>query len=81
MRSRFSTATIVDSKYLAPRLAAEGPLAYSPAVAPARDHFFRYTWIIPGIFKPKINLREHRYFGSPQKGERAPALRLVGERP
>lgn len=38
-----------------------------PAEAPARDHFFQYTWIIPGIFKPKINLREHRYFGSPQK--------------
>lgn len=44
-----------------------GTLAYSPAEAPARDHFFQYTWIIPGIFKPKINLREHRYFGSPQK--------------
>jgi hypothetical protein len=66
-RSRFSTATVVDSKYLVPWLAAEGHLAYSPAEPPARDYFFQYTWILPGVFDSKINLREHRYFGSPLK--------------
>jgi hypothetical protein len=44
-----------------------GGLAYSPAELPARDYFFQYTWILPGIFNPKINLRGHRYFGGPQK--------------
>jgi hypothetical protein len=66
-RSRFSTATVVDSKYLVPWLAAEGHLASSPAEPPARDYFFQYTWILPGVFDSKINLREHRYFGSPLK--------------
>jgi hypothetical protein len=64
-RTRFSTATVVDSKYLVPWLAAEGPLAYNPAQPPARDYFFQHTWILPEIFNPQINLREHRYFGSP----------------
>jgi hypothetical protein len=27
----------------------------------------QYTWILPGIFNPQVNLREHRYFGSPLK--------------
>jgi hypothetical protein len=66
-RSRFSTDTVVDSKYLVPWLAAEGHLAYNPTEPPARDYFFQYTWILPGIFNPKVNLREHRYFGSPLK--------------
>lgn len=67
MRSRFSANTVVDSKYLVPWLAAVRPLAYSPAELPARDYFFQYTWILPGIFNPKINLRGHRYFGGPRK--------------
>jgi hypothetical protein len=29
--------------------------------------FFQYTWILPEIFDQRINLREHRYFGSPLK--------------
>jgi hypothetical protein len=66
-RSRFSTSTIIDSEYLVPWLSAEGPLAYSPTKPPARDYFFQYTWILPGIFNPLVNLREHRYFGSPLK--------------
>ena len=66
-RSRFSTDTVVDSTYLVPWLAAEGHLAYNPTEPPARDYFFQYTWILPGIFNPKVNLREHRYFGSPLK--------------
>jgi len=66
-RTRFSTATVVDSKYLVPWLAAEGPLAYNPGQPPARDYFFQYTWILPEIFNPQTNLREHRYFGSPLK--------------
>jgi hypothetical protein len=65
--SRFSTSTIVASNGLVPWLAARGPLAYSPVDPPARDYFFQYSWILPGIFDPKINLREHRYFGSYRK--------------
>jgi hypothetical protein len=67
VRSRFSTRTVVDSKYLVPWLAAEGPLAYSPAEPPAKDYFFQYTWILPEIFAQNVNLRKHRYFGSPLK--------------
>ncbi len=62
-RSRFSTSTVIDSEYFVPWLSAEGPLAYSPTKPPLRDYFFQYTWILPGIFNPQINLREHRYFG------------------
>jgi len=69
VRSRFSTRTVVDSKYLVPWLAAEGPLAYSPDEPPPKDSFFQYTWILPGIFDQKLNLREHRYFGSLLKGD------------
>jgi hypothetical protein len=65
--SRFSTSTVIDSQYLVPWLSAEGPLAYTPSKPPARDYFFQYTWILPGIFNPQLNLREHRYFGSPLK--------------
>ena len=57
-RSRFSTTTVVDLKYLDPWLAAEGHLAYSPTEPPARGYFFQYTWILPGIFNPKIMLSD-----------------------
>jgi hypothetical protein len=62
-RSRFSTSTVAASGHLVPWLAAAGPLAYSPTEPPARDYFFQYSWILPGIFDPKVNLRQHRYFG------------------
>lgn len=65
--SRFPTRTLIDSEYLVPWLAAEGPLSYNPMKPPPRDYFFQYTWILPGLFDPRINLREHRYFGSPLK--------------
>ena len=60
--SRFSTSTVLGSKYLVPWLAAQGPLAYSPVEPPPRDYFFQYSWILPGIFDPKVNLREHRHW-------------------
>jgi len=66
-RSRFSTSTVIDSEYLVPWLSAEGPLVYTPDKPLAKDYFFQYTWILPGIFNPQVNLREHRYFGSPLK--------------
>jgi hypothetical protein len=53
-RSRFSTSTVIDSEYIVPWLSAEGPLAYSPTKPPARDYFFQYTWILPGIYQPSI---------------------------
>jgi len=67
VRSRFATCTVADSGYLVPWLAAEGPLAYHPAKPPVKDYFFQYTWILPEIFDPNVNLRQHRYFGSPLK--------------
>jgi hypothetical protein len=66
--SRFSTSTVKRSQYLVPWLAAEGPLAYSPTEPPIRDYFFQYTWILPEIFNPTVNLRRHYYFGSYDKG-------------
>jgi hypothetical protein len=66
-RSRFSTSTVIDSEYLVPWLSAEGPLVYTPDKPLAKDYFFQYTWILPGIFHPQVNLRQHRYFGSPLK--------------
>jgi hypothetical protein len=65
--SRFSTSTVFDSGSSVHWLAAQGPLAYSPEEPPPTDSFFQYSWILPGIFDPKVNLREHRYFGSPLK--------------
>ena len=66
-RSRISTNTVINSECLVPWLSAEAPLAYSPSEPPTRDYFFQYTWIMPGIFDPQVNLREHHYFGSPFK--------------
>jgi hypothetical protein len=65
--SKLSTATIAGSNHLVPWLAAKGPLAYSPAEPPARDYFFQYSWILPEIFEPGVNLRRHRYFGDRHK--------------
>src|SRR5271155_3588443 len=65
--SRFSSSTVFGSGRLVPWLAAQGPLAYSPEEPPATDYFFQYSWILPGIFDPKVNLREHRYFGCRSK--------------
>src|SRR5271156_6241871 len=65
--SRFSTSTVFGSGRSVPGVAAEGPLVYSPEEPPATDYFFQYSWILPGIFDPKVNLRQHRYFGSPLK--------------
>jgi hypothetical protein len=65
--SRYPTSTVFGSDCLVPWLAAQGPLAYSPEEPPGRDYFFQYSWILPGIFDPKVNLREHRYFGSARK--------------
>lgn len=62
-RSRYSTCTVLRSKYIVPWLAAAGPLAYSPVEPPMRDYFFQYSWVVPGIFNPKVNLRHHYYFG------------------
>ncbi len=62
-RSKFSTSTVVGPERLVPWLAADGPLGYSPENPPVTDYFFQYSWILPGIFEPKENLRHHFYFG------------------
>ena len=66
--SRFSTSTVCGSRHLVPWLAADGPLAYNPVEPPSKDYFFQYTWILPGIFNPTVNRRQHYYFGSYDKG-------------
>src|SRR5271165_4123877 len=65
--SRFSTSTLRGLRQLVPWLAAEGPLSYNPSEPPYRDYFFKYNWILPGIFDPSVNRREHSYFGSYDK--------------
>ena len=64
-RSCFSTSSVIDSEYLVP--------CSPPTKPPARDYFFRYSWILSGIFNPQVNLHEHRYFGSSLK-DSAPFL-------
>ena len=70
-RSPYSTRTGLGSEYTVPWLAAEGPLAYSPSEPPMRDYFFQYSWVVPGIFNPKVNLRCHYYFGHDVKEDAA----------
>lgn len=64
-KSRYHTSTITKSGSIVPWLAASGPLAYSPENPPDRgDYYFQYSWVIPGIFDPEIDIRRHRYFGA-----------------
>ena len=30
---------------------------------PENDYFFQYSWIIPGVFRAGVNLRQHFWFG------------------
>lgn len=46
-----------------PWLAASGELAYNPHQPPATDYFFQYSWIVPGVFRAGLNLRQHFWFG------------------
>lgn len=36
---------------------------------PNTDYFFKYNWILPGIFSPSVNRREIFYFGSYDKND------------
>lgn len=47
-----------------PWLAASGPLSYSPENPPPSDYYFKYDWVLPGIFTPGTTRRRHFYFGS-----------------
>ncbi len=62
-QQRFSTSTLAGEE-IVPWLAADGELAYSPSSPPERDYFFRYSWVIPGIFAPDTNKRRHFWFGA-----------------
>lgn len=72
VRKRYSTLTLIDSAQCVPWLAADGPLAYTPENPPTSDYFFQYSWIMPGIFNPKTNKRQHHYFGASIREEAAP---------
>jgi hypothetical protein len=67
--SRFSTSTVRGLRQLVPWLAADGPLSYNPMEPPNTDYFFKYNWILPGIFNPSVNRREIFYFGSYDKSD------------
>jgi hypothetical protein len=74
MRSRFSTTTVVDSKYLVPWLdpgLPRGGLAYSPAELPARDYFFQYTLDPPWNLQPEDQSARASLLRQSPKGERA----------
>lgn len=58
----YSTTTRTSDDRLVPRLAAEGPLAYTPESPPVRDSLFQYGWVLPQVCKP--GLRQHVYFGA-----------------
>lgn len=64
-----TTCTRREDGRIVPWLSATGPLSYTPESPPMRDRFFQYTWILPGIFAPHTNLREHHYFGARHKDQ------------
>lgn len=64
MGERYPTSTRLPDNRCVPWLAAEGPLSYTPENPPDRDYFFQYSWILPEIFSPEVNRREHFHFGS-----------------
>jgi hypothetical protein len=68
-RLRFSTSTLAGGE-IVPWLASCGELAYSPHSPPERDYYFQYSWVIPAIFRPGVNLRRHFWFGGPLKDSR-----------
>ena len=61
-RKAYSTSTKASGDRLVPWLAAEGPLAYTPELPPARDSLFQYGWVLPQVCRP--GLRRHAYFGA-----------------
>jgi len=75
-RRRFSTSTLAGDKIVT-RLASAGKLAYSPDSPPESDHYFQYSWVIPGIFSPGTRVRRHFWFGGPLKD--SPEVRLLSK--
>jgi hypothetical protein len=62
-----STSTVYEEKYLVPWLASAGPLCYTPENPPFSNYYFQYSWILPQVFHPQLNLRQHLYFGALHK--------------
>src|SRR3989442_14033730 len=60
----YSTCTLRGDGGIVPWLAASGPLSYSPENPPPSDYYFKYDWVLPGIFTPGTTRRRHFYFGS-----------------
>ena len=77
--SRETTCTRRDDGRIVPWLSATEPLSYTPEIPPERNRFFQYTWILPGIFAPHTNLREHYYFGARYKGQSRELFRFWEE--
>ncbi len=61
-KKKFSTSTVLNEE-IVPWLAATGPLSYCPQNPPDRDYYFQYSWVVPGVFAPGHNNREHYWFG------------------
>jgi hypothetical protein len=66
-RVRLSTCTVQPDGRHVPWLAAHGELAYRPEAPPARDYFFQYGSVLPGVFADEHALRRHRYFGASRR--------------
>jgi hypothetical protein len=62
-RSKYPTSTVAANGQIVPWLAAEGPLAYTPESPPDRDYFFKYNYVLPGVFADDTNIRLHYHFG------------------
>ena len=73
-RQRFPTSTLSGNRFV-PWLASAGDLAYTPHLPPEKDYYFQYSWVVPGIFSPRTNLRRHYWFGAPYKD--GPDVRLL----
>jgi len=67
-RRSYSTCTVREDGRIVPWLAASGALSYTPEDPPSSDYYFRYSWVLPGIFAPTTNKRRHFYFGECVKG-------------
>ncbi|MGH9395306.1 MAG: hypothetical protein ACRD18_00430 [Terriglobia bacterium] len=69
LKKKYSTSTVYDEEYLVPWLASAGALSYTPENPPSKDYYLQYTWILPEIFHPAVNLREHYHFGARYKDQ------------
>src|SRR5882724_8556858 len=64
-----------------PWLAAEGPLAYSPAAPPAKDYFFPVQQDRAGNLRPEHQSARAPLLRQLLQGQREISVRFLGQRP